>query len=193
MNMIRPMWYESHIMFSQKFKILHVPGEYFRRNFYAKVSSQSFKLSCQKFLETFAWNFDESFVAATLIPVLYELPYFFRANTFFIWVWGASIYQMYFNMLHEYLYYELAVKTQTCIVLHKFLRTVCQESRQEYCFAPMFYSLLLNLLRSTSAIIMKPNFQILLTWVTTHEVWLNNVQYQAKVITLTQGHGPQAM
>jgi len=31
-----------------------------------KVSSKRFKLSCQKFLETFAGNFDKSFLAATL-------------------------------------------------------------------------------------------------------------------------------
>jgi len=36
------------------------------RNFQGKVSSKRFKLSCQKFLETFVWNFDESFLAATL-------------------------------------------------------------------------------------------------------------------------------
>jgi len=38
----------------------------FWRNFYGKVLSKRFKLSRRKFLETFAWNFDESFVAATL-------------------------------------------------------------------------------------------------------------------------------
>jgi len=42
----------------------------FWRNFHGKVSSKRLKLSCQKFLETFAWNFDESFLAATLTVTL---------------------------------------------------------------------------------------------------------------------------
>jgi len=61
---------------------------YFRRNFrQGKVSSKvwkRFKLSCQKFLETFVWNFDKSIIAATLtLPPIY--PYqikFFCSLTF---------------------------------------------------------------------------------------------------------------